>query len=170
MAQGRILAIDQGTTNTKVVLVDDAGAVVSRASRPVAIAFPQPGWVEQDGMALWRTVEEAIDDCLAQAPAARSRRRRHQSTRVGAALGSRHRPPGRPVHRLAVPSHGGLLRDVARPWPPAAARSEDRPDDRPTLLGQQDSLAARRDSGRPPRGQPRASLSRGPSTVGCSGT
>jgi len=69
MAQGRILAIDQGTTNTKVVLVDDTGAVISRASRPVEVAFPQPGWVEQDGMALWRTVEAAIDDCLTQAPA-----------------------------------------------------------------------------------------------------
>ena len=62
-----VLAIDQGTTNTKVLLVDETGGVIARASRPVEIAFPQPGWVEQDGMALWRTVEAAIDDCLTQA-------------------------------------------------------------------------------------------------------
>lgn len=59
-----ILAVDQGTTNTKVLLVDARGAVVARASRPVSIAFPQPGWVEQDGDHLWQTVTAAIDDCL----------------------------------------------------------------------------------------------------------
>jgi glycerol kinase len=64
MARSHILAIDQGTTNTKVLLFDDAGAIVARASRPVAIAFPQPGWVEQDPEALWRSVEEGIETCL----------------------------------------------------------------------------------------------------------
>ncbi len=62
-----ILAIDQGTTNTKVLLVDRAGTVRARASRPVPIAFPQPGWVEQDALAIWTSVTEAADDCLAQA-------------------------------------------------------------------------------------------------------
>jgi glycerol kinase len=59
-----VLAIDQGTTNTKVLLLDERAAVVSRAERPVSIRFPQPGWVEQDAAALWRTVEEAVDECL----------------------------------------------------------------------------------------------------------
>ncbi len=67
MPAKHVLAIDQGTTNTKVLLFDEHGEVVSRATRPVAIAFPQPGWVEQDGMALWRGVEEAIDECLSHA-------------------------------------------------------------------------------------------------------
>lgn len=62
-----ILAIDQGTTNTKALLVDRAGAVRARASRALAIAFPQPGWVEQDARALWASVAEAAADCLAQA-------------------------------------------------------------------------------------------------------
>ncbi len=64
MARPHILAIDQGTTNTKVLMFDDAGRVVARASQPVAIAFPQPGWVEQDPAALWRSVEDGIDACL----------------------------------------------------------------------------------------------------------
>ena len=67
MSRSHILAIDQGTTNTKVLLFDEAGAVVARASRPVAITFPQPGWVEQDPAALWRSVEEGIEECLAAA-------------------------------------------------------------------------------------------------------
>lgn len=63
----RILTIDQGTTNTKVLLVGADGAVVARASRPVEITFPKPGWVEQDARAIWQTVAGAIDDCLVQA-------------------------------------------------------------------------------------------------------
>jgi glycerol kinase len=64
MAGRFILAIDQGTTNTKAVLIDERAAVVSAASRPVEIAFPQPGWVEQDAEAIWRSVEGAVADCL----------------------------------------------------------------------------------------------------------
>ncbi|QQS46263.1 MAG: glycerol kinase [Acidobacteriota bacterium] len=59
-----ILAIDQGTTNTKALLVDAAGVVVSRAARPLRQTFPHPGWVEQDAVAIWRSVQEAIDECL----------------------------------------------------------------------------------------------------------
>jgi glycerol kinase len=44
--------------------------VAASASRPVGIAFPQPGWVEQDGFELWRSVTDAVDDCLAQAEGA----------------------------------------------------------------------------------------------------
>jgi len=59
-----ILAIDQGTTNTKACLVDGAGRVVAAASERVPIAFPQPGWVESDGVELWGTVERAVRACL----------------------------------------------------------------------------------------------------------
>jgi glycerol kinase len=62
-----ILAIDQGTTNTKVLLVDHHGMIRASASRALAIAFPQPGWVDQDARALWVSVTQAVDDCLAQA-------------------------------------------------------------------------------------------------------
>ncbi len=62
-----ILAIDQGTTNTKVVLVDSAGQVFARASRPLHINYPQPAWVEQDAREIWQSVVEAIADCAASA-------------------------------------------------------------------------------------------------------
>jgi glycerol kinase len=67
MSAPHVLAIDQGTTNTKVLLLDERGAVVSRAERPMSILFPRPGWVEQDAGALWQTVEQAVDECLAGA-------------------------------------------------------------------------------------------------------
>jgi glycerol kinase len=63
-----ILAIDQGTSNTKALLLDARGAIVASASRPVAIHYPHPGWVEQDASDLWRTVEGAVAECLSRAP------------------------------------------------------------------------------------------------------
>jgi len=62
-----VLAIDQGTTNTKAALLDDSGRVMSSASRPMRVDFPQPGWVEQDPDALWQTSVEAMSACLAAA-------------------------------------------------------------------------------------------------------
>lgn len=60
-----ILVIDQGTTNTKVLLVDSSGTIIARAARPLTQRYPQPAWVEQDAGAIWRSVREAIDECLA---------------------------------------------------------------------------------------------------------
>ena len=62
-----VLAIDQGTTNTKAVMIDESAAVLARASRPMQVSFPQPGWVEQDADAIWRTVVEAAGACAAAA-------------------------------------------------------------------------------------------------------
>ena len=61
-----ILAIDQGTTNTKALLLDAAGTVAARASRPLTQHYPHPAWVEQDPTAIWQSVREVIDDCLLQ--------------------------------------------------------------------------------------------------------
>ena len=64
-----VLAIDQGTTNTKVILVDAGGSIIAHASRPMAIEYPQPGWVEQDAGAMWASAAECIDEVLGEAGA-----------------------------------------------------------------------------------------------------
>ena len=56
----RVLAIDQGTTNTKALLIDDQGAVLARASVPVATNYPFPGWAEQSADEIWASVRSAI--------------------------------------------------------------------------------------------------------------
>ncbi|MBN1402079.1 MAG: hypothetical protein JXA74_14660, partial [Anaerolineae bacterium] len=66
MRRSCILAIDQGTTNTKALLVDGTGSVLSQASRSLAIHYPQPGWVEQDPLQIWESTLEVIDECLAR--------------------------------------------------------------------------------------------------------
>jgi len=59
-----VLAIDQGTTNTKAILVDRDGSVVRRASHPVGISYPKPGWVEQDANEIAASVVIAATTCL----------------------------------------------------------------------------------------------------------
>ena len=63
-----ILAIDQGTSATKCVLVDQGGRILWKASAPLSENYPQPGWVEQDPQAIWRSVCESVKRCLAQQP------------------------------------------------------------------------------------------------------
>lgn len=63
-----ILAIDQGTTNSKAVLVSTDGGVIARGSAFVGITHPQPGWVQQDPRRIWASVLEAINACLDAAP------------------------------------------------------------------------------------------------------
>lgn len=64
----RILAIDQGTTNTKAVLVDETGTILARASAPLTTHYPHPGWAEQSATALWASVQQVIADLAPHGP------------------------------------------------------------------------------------------------------
>ncbi|MDO9638383.1 MAG: FGGY family carbohydrate kinase [Pseudotabrizicola sp.] len=55
-----VLAIDQGTTNTKAVLVDAAGVIHARATSALTTDYPQPGWAEQSADAIWQSVKTVI--------------------------------------------------------------------------------------------------------------
>ncbi|GAA4670651.1 FGGY family carbohydrate kinase [Phytohabitans rumicis] len=63
-----ILAIDQGTTNTKALLVRADGRVVGTGAAPVGVSSPRPGWVEQDPERIWVSVVEAVTACRRGAP------------------------------------------------------------------------------------------------------
>jgi len=62
-----ILAIDQGTTSTRSVLVGEDAAPVAFAYREHRQIFPRPGWVEHDPEEIWRNVEITIQEVLAKA-------------------------------------------------------------------------------------------------------
>lgn len=68
-----ILAIDEGTTNAKAIAVDRAGRVLAKASVPLQLEHPQPGWAEQDPLAIWLAVSQAVEGCLNQLAAHRWR-------------------------------------------------------------------------------------------------
>jgi glycerol kinase len=61
-----ILALDAGTTNVKAILVDQQVNVLGRSSVPLAIQFPQSGWVEQSAEEIWSAAQQALEGCLAQ--------------------------------------------------------------------------------------------------------
>lgn len=63
-----LLAIDQGTTNSKAVLVSTEGEILARGVAPVGVTHPQPGWVEQSPRRVWDSVLEAIAACRRQEP------------------------------------------------------------------------------------------------------
>jgi glycerol kinase len=65
MASPLILAIDQGTSSTKCLLVDAQGEVVARGGAPLGEQHPRPGWVEQDGLEIVHSVQRAVEACLA---------------------------------------------------------------------------------------------------------
>ncbi|WP_216589621.1 FGGY family carbohydrate kinase [Streptomyces brasiliscabiei] len=60
-----LVAVDQGTSATKALLIDGAGSVVGSASVPIGAAHPHPGWVEQSAEEIWRSVTRAVEVCLA---------------------------------------------------------------------------------------------------------
>ena len=65
-----ILAIDQGTTNTKALLVAPDGSVLASRSRAMKIAYPQPGWAEQSAIDIWDAATALIGELVAAQPQA----------------------------------------------------------------------------------------------------
>ena len=52
-----ILAIDQGTTSSRAMIIDENLNIVSSFRQEVANTFPHPGWVLMDGYEIWVSVE-----------------------------------------------------------------------------------------------------------------
>lgn len=67
------LGIDLGTSAAKVVLVDEAQAILATAQAPVATARPRPLWSEQDPQDWWVAACAALDSVAAAAPEAMRR-------------------------------------------------------------------------------------------------
>jgi glycerol kinase len=62
-----ILALDQGTTSSRAMVIDAAGNVVALAQRPFEQHFPQPGWVEHCPMDIWSSQSGVVNEALAAA-------------------------------------------------------------------------------------------------------
>jgi glycerol kinase len=59
-----LLGIDQGTTQTTAVIVNELGEMVEKNSAQLPARFPQAGWVEQEPADIVRTVKEACAPLL----------------------------------------------------------------------------------------------------------
>ena len=67
MAQRYVLAIDQGTTSSRAMLFDRAGAVAGSAQREFRQIFSQPGWVEHDPQEILASVLATVAEVLTAA-------------------------------------------------------------------------------------------------------
>jgi glycerol kinase len=59
-----LLALDQGTTSSRAIVFDDAGAVAAIAQREFKQHFPKPGWVEHDANEIWQSQLDVAAEAL----------------------------------------------------------------------------------------------------------
>jgi glycerol kinase len=57
-------AIDQGTTSSRFIVFDKAGAIVSVAQREHGQIYPKPGYVEHDAAEIWGNTQAVIAEAL----------------------------------------------------------------------------------------------------------
>lgn len=61
-----ILAIDQGTTGTTVLIIDKELKVLSKKNNEFTQYYPQPSWVEHDPEEIWQSTLKTISQALEQ--------------------------------------------------------------------------------------------------------
>ena len=62
-----ILALDQGTTASRAIIVNRQGQVVASSQRGFEQIFPRPGWVEHDASEIWYTQSSVAAEAVAKA-------------------------------------------------------------------------------------------------------
>ena len=62
-----VVALDQGTTSSRAIVFDHAGAIVSVGQKEHEQILPRVGWVEHDPLEIWRNVQEVIGIALSKA-------------------------------------------------------------------------------------------------------
>ena len=62
-----VLAIDQGTTSTRAMILNKSGGVVSVGQKEHEQIFPKAGWVEHDPLEIWHNTQEVIGLALSRA-------------------------------------------------------------------------------------------------------
>ena len=62
-----IIALDQGTTSSRAVLLDHNANVVEIAQREFTQIYPRAGWVEHNPMEIWATQSSTLNEVVAKA-------------------------------------------------------------------------------------------------------
>ena len=53
LAEKYIMAIDEGTTSTRAMIIDHEGKEVASSQKEFPQYFPEPGWVEHNAEEIW---------------------------------------------------------------------------------------------------------------------
>ena len=67
MEKKYILALDQGTTSSRAIVIDEKCRVVASSQKAFEQIFPQPGWVEHDPNEIWATQSGVAAEAIAKA-------------------------------------------------------------------------------------------------------
>ena len=62
-----VMAIDLGTTSTRVILFDHGAKTLSTAQKELKQLYPHPGWHWHDPIVQWELVRELMDAALKKA-------------------------------------------------------------------------------------------------------
>lgn len=65
--QKYIMALDQGTTSSRCILFDKAGAIRSMSQKEFTQIYPKPGWVEHNPKEIWSSQLSVATECMAMA-------------------------------------------------------------------------------------------------------
>src|ERR1700722_14648483 len=63
------VALDQGTTSSRAILFDEAGAIAAVAQHEFEQFYPQPGWVEHDPKEIFTSQGAGAGEVLGRAGA-----------------------------------------------------------------------------------------------------
>lgn len=96
------MSIDQGTTSTRVIIIDQAGGLVAESQQAYRQIFPKPGWVEHDLEDIWFSTTATMKDAFKKAKI-----EGHQLVGIGITnqretVGVWDRKTGKPIHNAIV--------------------------------------------------------------------
>jgi glycerol kinase len=97
-----VLALDQGTTGSRALVVNPDGAVRGSGYVLLPQYYPKPGWVEHDAEEIWQTTTQAIGQALSAARVAGADIAAIGITNQRETSVLWERASGRPVHRAIV--------------------------------------------------------------------
>ena len=62
-----ILALDQGTTSSRTLVLNHAGETIASAQQAFRQIYPKPGWVEHDPLEIWASQIASVTEAMARA-------------------------------------------------------------------------------------------------------
>lgn len=67
MSRNYVLALDQGTTSSRAMIIDHSGKLIAIAQKEFRQYFPRPGWVEHEPEEIWSSQAGVMTEAIAKA-------------------------------------------------------------------------------------------------------
>jgi glycerol kinase len=97
-----VLALDQGTSSSRAIVVDERGRTLGSAQKEFAQHFPRPGWVEHDPEEIWESTHDTAREALKAAGLNAGRLATIGITNQRETVVLWDRETGRPLHNAIV--------------------------------------------------------------------